>query len=181
MSTKFLLTSDLHQYIPKWNILTDEVVEYNKSMPRKITKYVVGFMFNKPMTEVALIKKRKPAWQAGKLNGIGGHVENRESARQAMSREFIEEAGIFIDSNSWQKFCIMDGINNDLTKFNLEVFFKTGNLRQLISVTDEKIKILPVEEVLTGRKTIGNVPWLVALAIDFGRGVHPPSVVKVLY
>ena len=39
-------------------------------------KYVVGFAFNKEKTKVLLIKKTKPDWQAGQLNGIGGKIES---------------------------------------------------------------------------------------------------------
>jgi hypothetical protein len=38
-------------------------------------EYVCGFMFANDFTEVALIRKNKPEWQRGKLNGIGGKVE----------------------------------------------------------------------------------------------------------
>lgn len=40
-------------------------------------KYVLGFMFSTEDRgqKVALIKKLKPKWQAGLLNGIGGKIE----------------------------------------------------------------------------------------------------------
>ena len=34
-------------------------------------KYVAGFMFSEDRRLVALIRKSKPEWQKGKLNGIG--------------------------------------------------------------------------------------------------------------
>ena len=37
-----------------------------------MTKYVVGFMFSPDKQFVALIRKNRPEWQAGKLNGIAG-------------------------------------------------------------------------------------------------------------
>lgn len=59
-------------------------------------RYVVGFCFNPSMTHVALIEKLKPEWQKGKLNGVGGKVEDGETAGHAMVREFYEEAGVCI-------------------------------------------------------------------------------------
>jgi hypothetical protein len=42
--------------------------------PAKRQDYVVGFLFRNNLSEVALIKKDRPAWQAGHLNGIGGKL-----------------------------------------------------------------------------------------------------------
>ena len=41
---------------------------------------------------------------AGKLNGLGGEVEPGESPRGAMSREFLEEAGVDINPLDWSGF-----------------------------------------------------------------------------
>lgn len=76
--------------------------------------YTVGFYFNNDLTEVLLIRKAKPAWQAGRLNGIGGSFEGDETAEQCMEREFLEETGndsalkSYFSSryltNKWKKF-----------------------------------------------------------------------------
>jgi 8-oxo-dGTP diphosphatase len=68
---------------------------------RPVAEYVVGYCFNEDFSEVALIEKRKPAWQAGKLNGIGGKVEPGENIVEAMAREFEEEAGVYIGAALW--------------------------------------------------------------------------------
>ena len=39
-----------------------------------MTRYVVGFVFNKSKTEVMLIEKQRPLWQKNHFNGIGGHI-----------------------------------------------------------------------------------------------------------
>jgi len=54
-------------------------------------RYVLGFMFDRDYAEVALILKNRPAWQAGKWNGIGGKIEGDETPHAAMVREFTEE------------------------------------------------------------------------------------------
>lgn len=54
-------------------------------------KYVLGFLFSRDFTRVVLIKKNRPSWQADKLNGIGGKVEDSDtSSLAAMIREFRE-------------------------------------------------------------------------------------------
>lgn len=56
------------------------------------TKYVVGFMFSEDSSKVALIRKNRPEWQKGLLNGIGGHCESSDKNNQdTMIREFEEE------------------------------------------------------------------------------------------
>jgi 8-oxo-dGTP pyrophosphatase MutT (NUDIX family) len=87
-------------------------------------EYVVGFAFD-TYGRVALIRKNRPEWQAGQLNGIGGHVETAcersdhinsrhdaacrghlEDPYVAMVREFEEETGRRVEG--WQKFVVMD-------------------------------------------------------------------------
>jgi 8-oxo-dGTP diphosphatase len=71
-----------------------------------IVKCVLGFFFD-GNGNVALIKKNSPAWQNGRLNGVGGKMERGETPLQAMAREFREEAGVEI--SSWRQFCVMTG------------------------------------------------------------------------
>ena len=56
--------------------------------------YVVGFLFEASLERVLLRLKARPAWQRGKLNGIGGKVEAGETPFYAMRREALEEAGV---------------------------------------------------------------------------------------
>jgi 8-oxo-dGTP diphosphatase len=58
-----------------------------------LCRYVLGFCFDFGYHNVLLIEKSHPAWQAGKLNGIGGKIEEGESPSKAMAREFREETG----------------------------------------------------------------------------------------
>jgi len=55
-------------------------------------KYCLGFLFYS--NSVLLIEKLKPDWQKGKLNGIGGHVEENETPDYSMIREFKEETSL---------------------------------------------------------------------------------------
>src|SRR5688572_3151742 len=60
--------------------------------------HVLGLYYRSDMSlfqsEVLLIHKNRPAWQAGKLNLPGGKVEEGETPEQAVIREFMEETGI---------------------------------------------------------------------------------------
>ena len=57
-------------------------------------RYVAGFAFNMDGDRVLLVLKKKPAWQNGRLNAIGGKIEANESPLQAMVREFREETDV---------------------------------------------------------------------------------------
>ncbi len=64
--------------------------------------YVVGYMREQLSDRVLMVRKSKPAWQAGLLNGIGGKVERLEIPVEAMVREFKEETGIDTVVTDWR-------------------------------------------------------------------------------
>lgn len=79
-------------------------------MPRNDTRrsvsYCVGFPIDLQAGRILLIqKKRGPPYIAGRLNGIGGRVEFKETPAYAMMREAIEEAALRTDvARPWQQF-----------------------------------------------------------------------------
>ena len=65
-------------------------------------EYVLGFMFSKDKSHIALICKEKPEWQKGKINGIGGKVEPEDRRPiYSMIREFKEETGVETNITHW--------------------------------------------------------------------------------
>lgn len=64
--------------------------------------YCLGFIFNRDLSQVLLMEKKKPPNQKGKLNGVGGKIENTESVIEAMTRETEEETGLYIDPVNWK-------------------------------------------------------------------------------
>lgn len=80
-----------------------------------ITQYVAGLLFADMMSKVLLIRKSHPEWMKGKLNGIGGHIEDNETASEAMHREFREETGLDIGSH-WKEFATLRGYSGDNNK-----------------------------------------------------------------
>jgi 8-oxo-dGTP diphosphatase len=151
----------------------------------KINKYVLCFLFNKELTNVALIIKTKPEWQKGCLNGIGGKIEDGETPFKAICRELYEECGAKIAKGSLINFCIMSGTNNDNEKFIVNCFTGYYKLSQLKTKTEEEIVIYGVDRAISLKneplKRIDNVPWLVLLAIYFLKGGRPPKRVIVKY
>lgn len=129
------------------------------SEPRSIQRYVVGFYFNMTRTRLALIRKTKPAWQAGLLNGIGGKIELGETPLQAMVREFKEEGGVI--AMNWREFCVMEFQGAEI------YFFTTrGEIMPWTQPeSPEMVEIINVDQ-LDSVATIPNLRWLVRMALD---------------
>lgn len=134
--------------------------------------YVVGFLFNKEKTLVALIEKQRPVWQKGRLNGIGGKVEIGERPLDAMIREFKEETGAYVDS--WKHFCTLGGARDQRVDSNYDwqvdfyyTLADTETLQKLISVTDEKVTIRSAGTEFNPLPSgcLPNLNWLIPMAL----------------
>lgn len=121
-----------------------------------LNQYVVGFLFRQALgvTEVALIEKQKPAWQAGLLNGIGGKIEVGESPIVAMRREFKEEAGAEI--KEWKHFVTLNQ--------PYVAFFTSRTPAKIETMETEKIDWYAVDDI-PFLETVPNLRWLIPLAL----------------
>jgi len=132
-------------------------------------KYVVGFLFNEKHDWVLLIEKKRPKWQIGLLNGVGGHIEDGEPSYSAMVREFEEEAGVL--NTNWSQFAILrkDG------EWQVDFYFSDNPVWDSIKQkTDEKL--VPVEVAKLPDNTIYNLRWLIPLALD--KDVVRPVIIE---
>lgn len=133
--------------------------------------YVLGFMFDTRGKFVVLIQKNKPLWQKGLFNGVGGKIEPNESAHEAMGREFEEETGVHTCYRNWRKYGKMSG-----TDWGCDLFYclaDGGELADVRTVTEEVVKIVKVDDVLSGiAPVISNLPWIITMALDdkYGNG-----------
>jgi 8-oxo-dGTP diphosphatase len=124
-----------------------------------MVKYVLGFAFDSGSDpNVGLIRKKRPTWQAGFLNGVGGHVEDGETPHEAMVREFQEETGLFVPT--WAGVATM---KND--EWEVVVFKAFGvPLQNMVSLTDEKVAVYPAD--CLPYDVLFNLRWLIPLALD---------------
>ncbi len=120
-------------------------------------EYTVGLVFRNFGKEVALIKKTHPEWQSGRLNGIGGRIEDGETPFETMCREFREETGATVAG--WGKFCELR--HQDRTIH----YFVTHGGYALSSTTDEIVSWYKVRDIST-LPVIQNLLWLIPLALD---------------
>lgn len=127
--------------------------------------YSVGFMFDRNREWVALIKKARPEWQKGLLNGIGGHIENGETPLEAMVREFKEETGLLTELSDWELYV---HIVNEEVNYQLYIFRCFYNDSHLINLRNEDIQE-PIYSCSVSNLPLNIIPnlrWLIPLALD---------------
>ena len=130
---------------------------------------VCGFLFGTNFIKVVLIRKNRPEWQKGKLNGIGGHVEGNEDPLQAMRREFKEETGLSV--SGWVSFCDLR-LGSDLLVHFFVAYMPESLLKLVRSKTDESVPVCLANSVLLRDDLVSNVHWLIPMAIDFYEHDH---------
>lgn len=136
------------------------------------TEYVLGFALSSLRQRVVLIRKTKPEWQVGKLNGVGGKIEN-ESKYTAMHREFREETGYATKGELWSYFCRLEGDD-----FEVHCFATIIDVGECRTVEAEEVEIIQVKDLENYRQSmVENLPWLINLAIDHLDDKRPSFVV----
>lgn len=123
---------------------------------KKMQPYVVGFLFRDEGKEVALVRKNRPLWQAGRLNGIGGKIEEGEEPIDAMIREFKEEAGAKV--KDWKPFATMFGDDWIVSVFVSHAY------AEIQPLTDEHVGWYRAADIPT-LHTVENLKWLVPMAL----------------
>lgn len=125
-----------------------------------MTEWICGFAFSVSSNQfVALIRKARPDWQKGKLNGISGRAG--ETPEDAMKREWKEETGT--GSPDWSKFCVLDTSGGRVHFFRAEV-----PLRELLMLeSHSEEEAIEVIGGTVGEDSIPNLRWLVPMARDW--------------
>jgi 8-oxo-dGTP diphosphatase len=124
-------------------------------------KFTLGFVFDPSIERVLLIKKQRPAWQAGKINGVGGKLEPGEGPVEGMQRETKEESSLCIEQGGW--IHVADMRADDWVVHVFTAIYE-GNLEDIQSLTDEPVAWFPVDTLPSGMNT--NLPWLIPLCKD---------------
>jgi len=132
---------------------------------------VCGFLFNTEQTHVLLIRKVKPEWQKGRLNGIGGKVEQGETFEDAMHREFMEETGL--DIPDWDVFVRLQGGGNsgeggEWVVYFFRAFTDLKTMCKVIKFCDEgEIHVYSIKkDMLHSDGTLPNLSWLIPMALS---------------
>jgi 8-oxo-dGTP diphosphatase len=125
--------------------------------------HTLGFLFDPTYEHVALIRKNRPAWAFGLLNGIGGKVDSLDMGiADTMYREFKEETGVEV--TDWKQFGILTSPEHD---FRIGLFAAAHpDVYNVQSVTDEEVCLQEVRHVLCAlpHYYCENTQWMVAMA-----------------
>lgn len=145
------------------------------------TYYVAGLLFGDSHSKVMLIRKARPEWMRGKLNGIGGHIEPGEFAIDAMCREFLEETGLTIDPHKWSKFALLGDEESSkpwlIHWYTAAVVSSNAYKPSFDPISPgEPVGWYPTNGIITqeglGEPVMPNLPWLVAMAIEHLDGTN---------
>jgi 8-oxo-dGTP diphosphatase len=126
---------------------------------------VAGFLFERQGGDnyrVLLVEKKRPPWQEGLLNGVGGKVEAGEEPLMAMHREFVEETGIK-DAYPWRLFCTEVG-RDYVVHFYCAFVDEFPDYRAFNDKNEALTDVWPMND---SRDRIGNLRWLIPLACDW--------------
>ena len=121
-------------------------------------EYVVGFLHSEDKSLVVLIKKQRPKWQKGRLNGVGGHIEPGETPLAAMRREFKEEAGLTIAD--WKL-----AVEITAAAWRVHFFTCRGPVRDAQTQTDEALRLVSLNSEWP-LSILPNLRWLIPLCLD---------------
>lgn len=168
-----LIADGLHFHIPKGYLyfaiafsagveMLNMLVRKNRSKSSDKEKvdqeYVLAFIFDESLEKVLLIQKQRPQWQAGLYNGIGGKIEEKETAIDAIKREIFEEANLEITS-----FIPIETLTDNKT-YRVYCYTAKSDFKNLKSKTDEIISVFSVKNLPDN--IIDNVPGLIKTSLE---------------
>lgn len=136
-------------------------------MARHFT-YVLALLFTPDGRRVVLMRKTRPAWQAGRVNALGGKVNPGERAADAARREVREEAGV--DVAAWEEILTWDD-----PVYRMHVVRAFDAAAERARTAEDQEVFLADARHLPGN-VIDNLRWLVPLALD--RDVAVPVAVR---
>lgn len=140
-------------------------------MSVEIQVYSVAFAFYRE--DVLLIRKAKPDWQKGLLNGIGGKMEPGDiNVLDTTRREFVEETGLFgarIDpiiyhAMAWKEYLTHKQPVVYFSAFEIEqhdMFTACQNTQRAV----EPCHIVPLKRIQAyNHEMMPNLPFLIQMA-----------------
>ncbi|MBX6331002.1 MAG: NUDIX domain-containing protein [Gemmatimonadaceae bacterium] len=131
-------------------------------------RYVLALLFTPDRTQVVLMRRTRPAWQAGRVNALGGKLLPGETPSAAARREVREEAGV--DVAEWDEVLVWED-----PVYHMHVLATSSDAAlRARTMEDQEVFLAPVDHLPEG--VIDNLRWLVPLALD--RDVARPVRVR---
>ncbi len=127
----------------------------------KRTRYTVAFVFDEGLEHVLLVHKKKPDWQKGFLNGIGGKHEPGETSAECIHRETIEESRLDIPESAWIG---VGTIRRGPAEVDVMTARHRGDRAEAVMADYEEVEWFPVSALPPNM--IDNLAWLIPLCIE---------------
>jgi 8-oxo-dGTP diphosphatase len=114
------------------------------------------------------MRRTRPAWQAGRVNALGGKVAEGETPADAARREVMEEAGV--DVAEWAEVLVWDD-----REYRMHVVRAMSSRASSVRTMEDQ-EVFLADVAALPDEVIGNLRWLVPLALD--TDVALPIVVR---
>lgn len=121
---------------------------------------VVGFLFGPTGKAVALVRKERPEWQKGMLNGVGGKVRQGETPYAAMVREFHEETGVHLETG-WRRFAVIAIPDGRIFCF----LNRSSQVYKVATQTDEHVDVYSAKN-FHKHVCVPDLMWLIPMALS---------------
>ena len=120
--------------------------------------YVLALLFTADAREVVLVRKTRPAWQAGRVNAPGGKLHDGENVLHGARREVREEAGVDIDG--WEEFLVWRD-----PEYRLRAVRAFDDAARHARMAEDQEVFLAPDDALPPN-VIDNLRWIIPLALD---------------
>lgn len=132
--------------------------------------YVLALLFTANGERVVLMRRTRPAWQAGRVNALGGKIMAGEAPGDAAQREVREETGVDVPADEWEELLVWE---DAVYRMHVMKSF-SARAESARTVEDQEVFLAPVSRLPAN--VIDNLRWLVPLARD--RDVSLPVRVR---
>jgi len=131
-------------------------------------EFTLGFIFDSSHKKVLLVHKQKPEWQKGKINGIGGKLEDGESHVACISRETREESCLIIPEDAW----VFLGLLSTKNSWRIHTYMTTyeGEMTDAQKGDHEEIEWFSCDEL--PEECIANLRWIIPFAQEQFMATH---------
>ena len=153
------------------------------------SNYVVGIVTNgtESKSQIALIRKQRPAWQCGRLNGPGGmlstlpgEVPSDEAFKDAMVQTFKRETGVITDPGIWAETVrlISDPDDGNYRVSFYRTILSPNHFKEITSPPGrEPVEIFYIEDLWYGGHNLVE-PLRAVMALTLENHVQRPAILR---